>query len=238
MIPIWLIGFLTTFIGIGIGGVIACCINGFSNSIGTIYAVCTGMILGLISFEIAPEAIRLGSWVIFSIGFLAGVILFNLMHRGVHRGVIGRTKSQKYRKTGLFLSLIIAIHNLPMGVILGVSEHSDFSGLLLKALVLHNIPEGMILFTPLFLAGFRFFKMIFLSIIVAIPVALGVFIGGVIGMQTGLLWSFLISLAVGTIYMVTIKEILPESIRHSSNRTSILVALISFFLMGGYLVYL
>ena len=116
--------------------------------------MCTGLILGLISFEIAPEAIQLGSWFIFSIGFLAGVILFKLLHKEVHRDGIGRTKSQKYQKTGLFLALIISIHNLPMGVILGVSEQSYVRGFLLKALVLHNIPEGMIPFHSIIFGWF------------------------------------------------------------------------------------
>ncbi|WP_246231680.1 hypothetical protein [Sporosarcina jiandibaonis] len=46
------------------------------------------------------------------------------------------------------------------------------------------------------------------------------------------------SLTVGTIYMVAVKEILPESIKHSSNAYSLLVAIISFFLIGAYLLYL
>ncbi|MEK5069654.1 ZIP family metal transporter [Sporosarcina sp. FSL K6-1508] len=239
MTHVWFIGFLSTFAGIGVGGVIACFITGFKRSIGTIYAICTGLILGLISFEIVPEALQLGNWIVLAIGFLAGVILFELIHMGFHKNSVITTGSRKLHniRTGLFLALIISIHNLPMGVVLGTSEHSQFSIALLQALILHNIPEGMILFTPLFMAGIRFYLLFLLSIIVAVPVALGAFIGEMIGMHNNLLWAFLISLTVGTIYMVTIKEILTESIRQSSNIYSLLVALIAFCLMGAYLVY-
>ncbi|WP_203247680.1 ZIP family metal transporter [Sporosarcina beigongshangi] len=239
MTHVWFIGFLSTFAGIGVGGVIASFINGFKKSIGTIYAVCTGLILGLISFEIVPEAIQLGNWVVFFLGFFAGVILFKLIHSGFRNTPEGSTsRKQQNVRIGLFLAVIISIHNFPVGVVLGTSEHSQFSTALLQALILHNIPEGMILFTPLFIAGIRFHILFLLSIIVAIPVALGALIGEMIGQQNNLIWAFLISLTVGTIYMVTIKEILIESIRQSSNNYSLLVALIGFCLMGVYLIYL
>lgn len=238
MTHIWFIGFLSTFAGIGVGGVIAALINGFKRSIGTIYAVCTGLILGLLSFEIVPEAIQLGNWIIFALGFLVGVIIFELIHMGFHKIPIMSKGSRKQHnlRIGLFLALIISFHNFPVGVVLGTSEHSQFSLALLQALILHNIPEGMILFTPLFMAGIRFYLLFLLSIIIAVPVAIGAFIGEMIGMQNQLLWAFLISLTVGTIYMVTIKEILPESIRQSSNIYSLLVALIAFGLVGAYLM--
>ncbi|EGQ19577.1 zinc/iron permease [Sporosarcina newyorkensis 2681] len=211
MTHIWFIGFLSTFAGIGVGGVIATLINGFKRSIGTIYAVCTGLILGLLSFEIVPEAIQLGNWVVFALGFLIGVIIFELIHMGFHKNPVISKGSRKQHnlRIGLFLALIISIH---------------------------NFPEGMILFTPLFMARIRFYLLFLLSIIIAVPVAIGAFIGEMIGMQNQLLWAFLISLTVGTIYMVTIKEILPESIRQSSNIYSLLVALIAFCLVGAYLI--
>ncbi|MEK4425319.1 ZIP family metal transporter [Solibacillus sp. FSL K6-1523] len=235
----WLIGFFSTFVGIGVGGVIASFFNGFKRSIGTIYAVCTGLILGLLSFEIVPEAIHLGNWVVFFLGFFVGVILFKLIHLGFHKNPIISTelRKQHHLRIGLFLALIIAIHNFPVGVVFGTSEHSQFSLVLLQALILHNIPEGMILFTPLFIAGIRYYLLFLLSITIAVPVALGAIIGEMIGQQNSLVWAFLISLTVGTIYMVTIKEILPESIKQSSNKYSFFVALIAFFLMGAYLMY-
>ncbi|MFC5591617.1 ZIP family metal transporter [Sporosarcina soli] len=239
MTHVWLIGFISTFAGICVGGVIAGLINGFKRSIGTIYAVCTGLILGLISFEIVPEALQLGNWIVFILGFLAGVFLFKLLHIGVHKNSVATTVSHKRhnRRLGLFLALIISIHNLPMGIVLGTSEESELSIALLQALIFHNVPEGMILFTPLFIAGFSAYMLFLISIIVAVPVGLGALIGEMIGIQNNLSWAFLISLTVGTIYMVAIKEILNESIRHSSNIYSLLVAFVAFGVIGVYLIY-
>lgn len=230
----WLIGFLATFIGVGIGGVIAYFINGLSRSIGTIYAVCTGLILGLISFEIAPEAIQMGNWGVFSIGFILGVLLFKFLHKGIHKKSISIKKT--HRST-LFLAIILSFHNLPMGVVIGTLEQSDAGKSILKAIILHNIPEGMILFVPLFLTGSGMIKMLFISFLVSSPVAIGALLGEIIHLNNDFLWAFLMSLVVGMIYMVTMKEILPESIRHSSNRYSLVVVVITFFIMGSYMLY-
>jgi len=234
MTHIGLISFLATFVGLGIGGVIAYFINGFSKSIGTIYAICTGLILGLISFEIAPEAIEMENWFVFSIGFILGAVIFKVMHIGVHPNPLDKKKPQN---SICFLAVILSFHNFPLGVIFGTMEQSDAGISLLKAIILHNIPEGMILFAPLFLAGSRFFKMLLISFIVSAPVAIGALLGGAFHLNNDFILSFLMSLIVGTIYMVTIKEILPESIRHSSNIYSVVVAVITFILLGGYMIY-
>lgn len=231
MNQVWLIGFAATFLGVAIGGVIVYLINGFKRSLGTIYALCAGLILGLISFSIVPEVLELGNWWVLASGFIAGIILFKL----IHAGLALKLEKRREMETGLLLMFIISFHNLPIGVILGANEQSDLSQSLLQTLILHNIPEGMILFTFIFINGFRFLPFVLFSLIVAFPVAIGALIGEMTGVQNTYVWSFLISLTVGTIYMVTMKEILPESIKHSSNRYSVLIAVIAFVLIGGYL---
>lgn len=234
MDQIWFAGFIATCFGVGIGGVIVYFINGFKRSLGTIYALCTGLILGLVSFSIVPEALRLGNWLILAIGFLGGTFVFKLIHATLPT----KLESRPEMKTGLFLMLIISFHNFPIGIILGANAQLDFSQSLLQTLILHNIPEGMILFTLLFIAGFRFLPFVLISFIVAVPVAVGALIGEMVGLQNTFVWSFLVSLTVGMIYMVTIKEILPESVKHGSNIYSVFIAGGAFFLIGGYLLYL
>lgn len=72
------IGFVTTTIGLSIGGLIALFLNRFQQSIATTYALCAGMIIGLVYFEIVPESIKLGGWILFITGFLTGIFLFLL----------------------------------------------------------------------------------------------------------------------------------------------------------------
>lgn len=231
-----MVGFLSTFAGIGVGGLIVCVIRGFKKSIGTIYGLCAGLILGLISFELMPEALQLGNWLFVSVGFLTGIILFKLLHSAVHKNV-ATTNEHYNRRLGFFLASIIAIHNLPIGIVLGAGGASEWSIALLQTLILHNVPEGMILFAPLFIGGFSVPLLVSISIVVAVPVGFGAFIGGFIGMQNPLVWAFLMSSTVGIIYMVAVTEILAESTRRSSNMYSFLLAFIGFCLMGAYAIF-
>lgn len=232
----WLIGFLSTILGTSIGGVIAWFLKGFHKSIATIYALCGGLIIGLISFEIVPDAIQLGDWTIFILGFVSGIILFELIHKAFHKNktVTGDKEKDLYLHTGLLLILGISLHNLPMGVVLGATNYSSQSMSLLPTLILHNIPEGIILFTPLFMVGIGFYRFLLVLIIVAVPVAVGTLFGSYFGMDNPLIIAFFISLAIGTILMITVKEIFIESINHSSLLYCLIIALMGTALIGIY----
>lgn len=231
---IWLTGLIATFLGIGIGGILSTLIHGKKRSIGTIYSVCTGTILGLVSFEIVPEALEKGSWIIMIIGLLAGMFLFQLIHLFLEFSF--KSLEMPHIKSGFLLTIAISIHNIPMGMMMGSIQHSEITSALLVTVVMHNIPEGMILFAPLFLAGFRMIILVGFSMIVAVPFGMGAYIGEWIGIGSDHLWSFLIALSVGMIYMIAIREILPEAIRHSSHAYSLFVAVLSFLLVGAYLL--
>lgn len=232
----WLFGFLSTALGLGIGGGVAWSLKGFQKSIATIYALCGGLIVGLISFEIGPESIQLGDWVIVSLGFLTGVLIFELLHKAFHRniGITGNREKDVFLHTSILLTLGISLHNLPIGVILGATNHSSIGMSILPALILHNIPEGIILFTPLFMVGVGFCRLLMVSILVALPVAVGASIGSVFGMENPLHLAFSISLTIGIIIMITIREIFTESIKHSSIRYCFLIAFMGYALIGIY----
>lgn len=72
----WVMGFLAPTIGMSSGGLFALLFKGFQRSISTIFALCAGMIIGLISLEIFPEGIEIGGWLASVAGILAGVLLF------------------------------------------------------------------------------------------------------------------------------------------------------------------
>lgn len=233
----WIVGFTTTFIGLVIGGGLAAIVNQTTRSIATIFALCAGLLLGLLSLEIAPEAIHLGGWLVFGVGFFGGVLLFMITHKWLHRYPIIRKDAQKTQwiRSGILLAVIILLHNLPMGVVLGASHHTTLNLSLLQTLALHTIPEGMILFTPLLLARVRVTVIFLLAIIVSIPVGIGAYIGNEMGQQFDMLLGLFISVTVGTIYMITIKEILPEAVKRSSNLSSLFIVCIGFGVMWVYM---
>ncbi|MFJ7827425.1 ZIP family metal transporter [Psychrobacillus sp. NPDC096623] len=231
---IWVIGYLCTAIGFSIGGVIAWSINGFQKKTDFIYSVCVGLTLGVLSFEIVPEAIELGNWITFILGFFVGIILFEAAHKTL-KILFGTTTGQNKSfsiQTGILLILSISFHNLPIGIVLGSTRDTSLEYSLLQAILLHNVPEGIIVFTLLYVAGHGIWSWLFFSLIIAAPVGIGAYFGSTLGTGNPLFWSFAISLAAGTIYMIIVKEVIIEAIKDTSH--VLLIAIISFGCIGFY----
>lgn len=231
------IGFVTTTIGLSIGGLIALFLNRFQQSIATTYALCAGMIIGLVYFEIAPESIKLGGWILFITGFLTGIFLFFIIHKASHRIFRNTDKQNKnlYIRTGLFLMFSISLHNFPLGIAFGSSQNMGLSNSVLQTIILHNIPEGIAMFTPLFLAKVKFHASVLFAIIVSLPVGMGAILGSNIGLDHPLLWSLIISSAIGMMIIVTIKEIYFEALNQSSVVYSLLMTGIGTLIIWVYL---
>lgn len=229
-----LLGFLSAFTGMFIGGIISRLLKGLQQKVEIIYGLCAGIIFGLISFEILPESIELGGWLKTVIGFMLGILLFNVLHKKLHtyERTKGSSKRKIYIRTSMFLLFSFSIHNVPMGIILGASQQSDFTTALLQALLFHSIPEGIILFTPLILAGVSMFTLFLISIIVSIPIPLGVFLGSYIGFNHQASIAILISITLGLTIMVTISEIVYPALMKSS----VTKVLLSIFLGVGLIV--
>jgi zinc transporter, ZIP family len=232
----WLLGFLCTSSGILIGGAIAWAFRGIQKKVDVIYGLCAGIILGLICFEIIPEAIEISGWLSTVVGFSIGMLIFEVLHRVFHQKQVFKTttKKESYILTGVILMFSFSIHNIPMGIILGANEEADFTMTLLQTLLFHSIPEGIILFTPLILAGINLLKGLLISFIVSIPVSLGVFMGGFLGYNHQTLNTILISITIGIIFMVTVSEILYPALIQSSIFKVLFCMVIGIGIIGLY----
>ncbi|WP_170061489.1 ZIP family metal transporter [Rummeliibacillus pycnus] len=234
------VGFLATAIGFGFGGVLAIFFKKLQGKVSTINALCTGLIIGLVCLEIAPESIDLGGKIIFTVGVFVGILSFFKIHEFSHKFTISTENLQKDRliQTGFLLAISITIHNFPLGIAFGASQNIGISKPILQALILHNIPEGIAMFIPLFLAGLRFKMFLLITSIVSLPVALGSIVGSLIGMKYPILWAFIISFALGIIVIVTIKEIFIEAVKQSSFGHALLFVGLGIFIIWGYMKFI
>lgn len=236
----WLLGFVSASVGIVLGGTIAWLFKGLQQKVHIIYGLCAGIIFGLISFEILPESIELGGWLKTIVGFTIGMILFKVLHNWVHnyQRIKGTSKKKRYIRTSILLMCSFSIHNVPMGIMLGVSQQSDLTMAVLQALLFHSIPEGIILFTPLILAGISVFMGLFVALLVSIPIPLGVWIGSYLGFDHELINTTFISVTLGIIFMVTVSEMLVPALVNSSKVKVLICTLIGLGLIVIYLKFL
>lgn len=234
----WIISAVASALGISVGGGIAWIMKGLQTGFSFIYSLCAGLIVGLLFLEMIPENIELGGFVNLAIGSSIGIILFKYIHQLMDKITIITASHQKdiFVRSGVLLTLSIAIHNFPVGIALGPTLGTDMGELLLTTLVLHNIPEGMIVFTPLFLAGFGILTYLFITAIITFPIALGTLLGQLFNIELPSLLAFMINLSIAIIFMVAIKEIFGEAVRNSNLLYSFVFGLLGFGIIYLYLI--
>ncbi|MFJ8237788.1 ZIP family metal transporter [Ureibacillus sp. NPDC094379] len=225
-----------TAIGFTIGGLIALFLKEFHKRISIIYSLCTGYILGLIVFDIAPSSIEQGNTRIFLLGLLIGAILFSFLHEEVHSFTRNQVKQNPYLNTALLLALSISIHNFPVGIAMGSNEAMGHNNSMIYLLILHNIPEGVALITPLLLGEIRARTWLTITCIILIPVGIGILLGSSLEyFFPPSFWALVLSFAIGIMLSVTIKEMLFVAIKKSSAIVCIAYAILGFILMWIYL---
>lgn len=156
-------------------------------------------------------------------GVAAGVALIGLLDRFTphlhHLSGIKEeerhARSTSLNRTMLFV-MAIALHKLPEGLATGVSFNGEQGNALAITLTiaLQNIPEGMIVVTPLLMAGVRFLNTALIALGVALLEVSGVFAGYFIGDICAALLPVMLAAAGGAMLYVISDEMIPETHSH------------------------
>ncbi|GAB3807569.1 ZIP family metal transporter [Virgibacillus kimchii] len=238
MAATWIISVFASALGISVGGGIAWILKGLQRGYGFIYSLCAGLIVGLLFLEMIPESIELGGWVNLAIGITIGLVLFQFIHLLMDKITIITASHQKdiFVRSGVLLTFSIALHNFPVGITLGSTLGTEIGELMLTTLVLHKIPEGIIVFTPLFLAGFGILTYVFITVVITLPIALGALLGQLFNIEFPSLLAFMINLSIAIIFMVAVKEIFEEAVRNSTLLYSLVIGLFGFGIIYLYMI--
>lgn len=142
--------FFGTF-GTTLGGVLGIIIKKNSNKfLSFILSFASGLMMAVICFDLIPEALEISN--IYSIiwGILAGIVSMIFCDLLVQNGFNKKEKNYNSKndllRTGIIVSIGLAIHNFPEGLAIGSGfEASLRLGIgLAIAICLHDIPEGII----------------------------------------------------------------------------------------------
>ncbi len=173
------------------------------------------------------------------IGIFVGAVCLNLTDRLVphlHRIVGG--DSEPHRNAGLsrvlLFVLAIAIHNLPEGIAAGVGFGSgDTAGALLIAggIALQNIPEGMVIITPMLAAGVSAKKTFLCALITGLVEVLGTLIGYFAVSVAEFILPFALAFAGGCMLYVISDEMILETHAHGSENGATYALITGFCLM-------
>lgn len=117
----------------------------------------------------------------------------------------------------LLFVIAIAIHKFPEGLAAGVVfDGNDMGNAYTVAITiaLQNIPEGMVVVTPLLMVGVSYLRAIGVSIIVALLEMAGVLLGYFLGDISSVLLPAITAVAGGAMLYVISDEMIPETHSH------------------------
>jgi len=242
---ITLAGLLSGVLGTGGGGLAVILLDKMWDDIlGVLLGFSAGIMTVVIFLDLIPEALEYGSLVSAFGGLLLGVLLIALLdinfphqHFSLHRE--GRSDRGKYIKTGLLLSIGIALHNIPEGVAIGAGFMASRStGLSLAVLIaLHNVPEGMAVATALGIAGLKSHYILLITILAGVPMGLGALVGGLLGGVSDNFLSAALGFAGGAMLYIVYDELIPDSHRKTEGHTAI-IGIIAGVMVGIILIHI
>ena len=130
----------------------------------------------------------------------------------------------KLLRTGIIVSIGLAIHNFPEGLAIGSGFEASLKlGLSLAiAICLHDIPEGISMAVPMKNGGMRIGKVIFYVILSGITTGIGAFFGAIVGSISETIISLNLSFAAGAMLYIVSGELIPESNKLYNGRISAL----------------
>lgn len=145
-----LIGLFFGTFGTTLGGIIGITLKNTSHKfLSFILSVASGLMISIVCFDLVPEALEISTILMVVIGVIFGVICMIfcdlLVQKKFNTNKKFSNNSNTLLKTGIIVSIGLALHNFPEGLAIGsgfgASLKLGYS--LAIAIALHDIPEGI-----------------------------------------------------------------------------------------------
>lgn len=207
--------------------------------VGGSLGVAGGVMLAVVCFELLPPALNFVPLPYVLLGLFGGLI-FILVINGISHMILPRAKNIRPNskrdclRTGLFIALGTAFHNLPEGIAIGAGyETTPKLGIMLAVVIgLHNLPEGIGFTVPLRLADVQTSFIIVLALFTSAITPIGTLIGLYLSYLSPQLVAMALTFAAGSMLYIVQKEIMPRA-QSFSSRYAMVGFYIGFMLIVG-----
>lgn len=205
---------------------------------------CAGVMLAAATLGLIVPAVQeagLSHWWLPAIGVAVGALFLNVLDLLTpHMHKITGLDMEEHRNNGssvnkvLLFVMAVAIHKLPEGIATGVgfnAEELSWAWGVTFGIALQNIPEGMVVVTPLLLVGVKKMRAFLISLAIALMEVVGVWIGYGIGAISAYLLPVMLAFAGGAMLYVVSDEMIPETHAHGYQKMATYALLIGFMVM-------
>lgn len=228
--------FFGTF-GTTLGGILGIVIKKNSNKfLSFILSFASGLMMSIICFDLIPEALGISNIYSIILGIIIGIISMIFCDIVVQNKFKGNLESKNEKdnllKTGIIVSIGLAIHNFPEGLAIGSGFEASLSlGLgLAIAICLHDIPEGISMSVPMKNGGMKKSKVIYYVILSGVTTGIGAFFGAIIGSISETVIAICLSFAAGAMLYIVSGELIPESNKLYKGRMSAIGNMMGFII--------
>ncbi len=200
----------------------------------------------IICFELIPEALTIASLSVVLLGIITGIIMmiicdifvdkkFNKRNITVNRNTqlnIKDKNKSNLLKTGIIVSIGLAIHNFPEGLAIGSGFEASLKlGLSLAiAICFHDIPEGISMAVPMKSGGMKPTKIIYYVILSGITTGIGAFFGSIVGGISQEIIALCLAFSAGAMIYIVSGELTPESNKLYHGRMTALGNILGFII--------
>ena len=218
LVRVTLIGLFFGTFGTTLGGIIGIAVKSTSKKfLSFILALASGLMMAIICFDLIPEALEISNIANTLIGILLGIVIMIGCNIIVEKKLKIKTpKSNSINtmlKTGIIVSLGLAIHNFPEGLAIGSGMEASFKlGINLAiAIFLHDIPEGISMAVPMKAGGMSKSKIILYVVLSGVTTGIGALIGAIVGKISQAIIGICLSFAAGAMLYIVSGELTPEA---------------------------
>ena len=180
------------------------------------------VIVLLITFELIPEALEHINYLLVVLFSLVGIVIIKLLDLFVPQHEHTNDVSHVYH-IGIITSIALVIHNLIEGMALFTTLNSSFSiGILTGiGIGLHNIPMGMVIGSTLYDKNKNIKKTLLISLLISLSTFLGGLFIALFDIVNSYVTGILLSLTIGVLIYMAFFELL-EHLKHQNKKATII----------------
>jgi len=198
-------------------------------------AFTAGIMVSASTFGLMPQAINESGIIALTVGFLVGIVALDLIEKNIpHVDVENDSGVSSFDSKSLLVIIALFIHNIPEGLSTGFSYASDREGLgpmVAIAIGAQNMPEGLVL--AVFLINSKVSKL--KSMLIVMLTGMMEMMSAVVGFFSASYLESLIGIglafAAGAMMFIVYKELIPESHGHGFERSSTYSFIIGLLMM-------
>ena len=185
-------------------------------------AFTAGIMVSATMFGLIPQALNETNIWMMTIGLLAGIFVLDMIEKNIpHIDVEKGRGLSSFNNKSLLVIIALFIHNIPEGLSTGfsyASENEALGPMIAIAIGSQNMPEGLILAVFLLQSKVTKLRAMFIVLITGLVEVVSAFIGYVSASYIQSLIGFGLSFAAGAMLFIVYKELIPESHSHGFER--------------------